>query len=109
MRVEFDGSDYDFMLTDGELRRAIEGENLEAELLKPFQEGTWAKKAFFRYGDNRGMDGMKLDYFPEGELVFDKIDAVRLTINQKALEHVQGQGHFGTRYNGSDKVTVTIN
>ncbi len=109
MQVIFTGRDYDFILDENtnELGQAIGGGELETEILNP-QGKSLGKKAILRYGENETIDGMELDYLPGGKGRLSEAEAVRLTINNRVVQLIQYQGHFGTRYNGSDKVTVTV-
>ena len=108
MRVEFDGQDYTFYLDqkENELER-VRTQSLEAQLVKPFGQGDWGKRAVLEFGENNGSDGIRLEFFPpEAEGVFDRITEVRVKMNQRAWDYVRERGQFGTRYLGGDKIEI---
>jgi len=105
MRAEFDGLDYTLYLDrkKGELEN-LKSKNLTAQLKKTFSTEDLGKLVILSYGENKGPDGIELVFFPE--ITWDKFQEARVTINERAYQHIQERGSFGTRCNGSDKIEI---
>jgi len=80
-------------------------ERIQTQLNRAFSDEDLGKLVSLEFGENKGPDGIELKYFPENES-WEKVKEIRVKINERAYNHVQEKGSFGTRYNGSDKIEI---
>jgi hypothetical protein len=105
MKSLFDGQDYMLMLEDQEMKK-LRQSKLEAQLKELFGGADLGKLVTLELGENDGSDGIKLVYLPEDANGWDEIKQVYIKINAWAYKHIEERKEFGTRYNGSDKITI---
>lgn len=69
-------------------------------------KATWGKNVILELVENDGPDGFHFQYLPPNAGGWDEIKTVSVKINPWAYGHIERQGSFGTRYNGSDKIEI---
>lgn len=102
MKATFDGQDYLLVLDREaeELRQLRSGETLEAPLTQPFDGEDLGKLVSVEFAETDAIDGIELNYLPNGVRSWDEIERVQVAINQRAAGYVEQSGRFGTRYDG---------
>lgn len=102
MKATFDGQDYMLVLDRGaeELRQLRFGETLEAPLTQPFDGEDLGKMVAVEFAETDAIDGIELNYLPNGARSWGAIERVQIKINQRAYGYVEQRGQFGTRYDG---------
>lgn len=109
MRADFDGQDY-FCFLDreqDELRKLMK-EALSAPLKQAWEEKELGKTVILRYGENNGPDGIDLQFLPDGAESWNDIEQVQVTVSQRAYNHIEERGRFGTRYGMGNKIEIIV-
>ena len=102
MKATFDGQDYMLMLDRGaeELRQLRSGETLEAPLTQLFDGEDLGKMVRVEFAATDAIDGIELNYLPNGARSWSEIERVQVKINPRAYGYIEQGGRFGTRYDG---------
>ena len=107
MKATFDGQDYMIMLNKekSELQGLRQG-GLEAPLTEHCGDKDLGKIVSLELADNNGSDGIGLKYLPDGAESWEAIQRVQVRMNERAYNHVEERGQFGTRYGMGDKIEI---
>jgi len=107
MKAVFVGMDYMlFLEKDKDELAKLKREQLAADLKEGWGGGSLGKTVAIKLEENDGPDGFELNYEPPDAGGWDEVKGVNVKINRRAYNHIVERGVFGTRYNGSDKITV---
>jgi len=102
----WENMDIDLYLEPGELEE-LKHHILQTQLIWGHKREPVNKNLILRYGENNGTDGFDFKKIEDNKKRgWESILGYEVTINQWAYEHIIRQGHFGTRYDGENKITI---
>ncbi len=107
MIATFDKQDYQITLqgADNNILRLPSGK-LTATLEEHGSFENLGKVVRLELVENKGTDGIELQYLPEGTGGWNEVEEILVRMNNSAYQKVRERGKFGTRYNGSDKIEI---
>jgi len=82
---------------------------LKTQLVSGFEEKPIGKEVTLSYGETTGPDGFDFKILKKGkEYTWKSITGYDVKINQWVIDHILRQGHFGTRYDGENKIAIYV-